>query len=734
MPAPASTYFLLFALSAATAAASADEHANSNAEAISLDEIVVVASRSERPLSEVAARVTVIDSGDIERALVEDLDSLFRYTPGIDVAQDGTRFGSTSVNINGIGGNRVLIELDGVPVRDQFAIGAYSNAGRDLLETDRIKRVEVLRGPASAMYGSDAIGGVIAIATWDPDDLLRRSDGDFYAGIRGGYQGSDSSHYVTAQSAFSGGNHGLLLSATRRKGNETDHAASSADDTQNWDSTDAMLRYRYDTSGGNAVHATISGLERDTTTTINSLLGYGRRFRNTTALAGDDSDHSTRTSVDFEFTTPGGYRGQVSAFHSQDRTHQFTSETRALASPAVDIYREFHYRQENTGVIFDAFREWAGSLARHRLGIGAQWQQTRTSELRDGRQTDLESGDSSNTILGEDFPVRDFPDSSSDEFGLFIQDEIEFGRLEIIPALRWDSYDLSPSADDIFREDNPDTAVVAIEDSRLTPRIGILYDAGENWTVYGQVSEGFRAPPFDDVNIGFDIPLFGYRALPNPDLKSETSRGFELGIRRIESDSSFDLSMFETDYDDFIESRALVGIDPVTGDLLFQSRNIDRARIHGANLNWEAGLGSWNDALQDWRFSLSAFWADGENRVSGEPLNSIAPPQAVTAIGWHPLGGRWAAYLHATFTSSKSAGEIDESDGKRFATPGWTTFDVTATWNPRPDLQFRLGVFNLADRTYWRWLDVAGLEADDPMIPLLSRPGRNLSVSARFEF
>jgi hemoglobin/transferrin/lactoferrin receptor protein len=53
----------------------------------------------------------------------------------------------------------------------------------------------------------------------------------------------------------------------------------------------------------------------------------------------------------------------------------------------------------------------------------------------------------------------------------------------------------------------------------------LLLRASELWSVYGQYAEGFRAPPFEDANIGFDIPLFGFRAIPNPDLRSETSQG-----------------------------------------------------------------------------------------------------------------------------------------------------------------------------------------------------------------
>ena len=120
--------------------------------------------------------------------------------------------------------------------------------------------------------------------------------------------------------------------------------------------------------------------------------------------------------------------------------------------------------------------------------------------------------------------------------------------------------------------------------------------------------------------------------------------------------------------------------------------------------------------------------------MTGESLNSIAPPQAVLGISWLSAGGDWDFALTGTFTAAKDESDIDQTDGDRFATPGWTTVDLSAGWKPRHWLEVRAGIFNLADKAYWRWLDLANMEIDDPMIALLSRPGRSYSLSARFIF
>jgi hemoglobin/transferrin/lactoferrin receptor protein len=726
---------LLFGAAAVLAEESHGEDAEGR---IELDPLVIVASKTPRPLSEVAAQVTVIDSDDIRIGMVEDLDGMLKYEPGLDVELAGTRFGTTAINIRGIGGNRVAIEVDGIPVRDQFAIGAFSNGGRALAEPDRVKRAEVLHGPASVMYGSDALGGVVAVSTWDPADLLARTDNEVWLGLRGGYQGVNQSWVGSGVAAWGEGAHGLLAAATLRDGHELDNQAPAEipDDPQDWDSRDFMFRYTFDTSSGNRLRFTAESVERDTKTEINSLLGYGRQFRNTTELRGDDHDESQRISLNYDFSIGPWQQGVVRVFDISHDTDQLTLEERAAAAQPVKLERRFLYGQDLSGVDLNLFREAEWGSSRHRFGLGLEWLRTDISEMRDGLQTSLVDGSMTNVILGEEMPVRDFPNSRTNEYGLFVQDEISLagGRWELIPALRWDRYELDPKPDSIWLEDHPDTPVVSVDEDQLTPRMGIVFKAGNAWSLYGQYARGFRAPPFEDANIGLDIPLFRIRAIPNPDLKSETSEGVELGLRRIDAGSRFSLAVFNTDYDDFIESRVLIGFDPSTGDLLFQSRNIDKARIQGFDIRYDQDLGAWKESFRGWILNMAGYWAEGENRENGQPLNSIAPPQAVVGLSWISPDAAWDVGATATFTAAKDKGDIDETSAERFATPDWTTFDLTAGWRHGDRLELRAGIFNLTDKTYWRWLDVSNLEADDPMIPLLSRPGRSYSITVRFSF
>jgi hemoglobin/transferrin/lactoferrin receptor protein len=155
-----------------------------------------------------------------------------------------------------------------------------------------------------------------------------------------------------------------------------------------------------------------------------------------------------------------------------------------------------------------------------------------------------------------------------------------------------------------------------------------------------------------------------------------------------------------------------VGRDPQNGDLLFQSRNIERARIRGADLRFAQDLAAWSVALQGWTLDLAAYWAEGDNRQTGAPLNSIAPTQAVAGLSWTSVDAVWDAGATLTLTADKSADDIDsaeEARSPRPAGPHWT-------WRPdggRRTAWSSAPVFNLTDEAYWRWLDVANLAAGD---------------------
>ncbi len=127
------------------------------------DTIVVTATRLETPAREVASSVTVIDSEEIERKQKRFVSDLLREVPGVNVVQSGAAGQPAQVFIRGGKSEHTLVLIDGIEANDPFTPGRTFNFGN--LTTENVERIEVLRGPQSTLYGSDAIGGVINIIT-----------------------------------------------------------------------------------------------------------------------------------------------------------------------------------------------------------------------------------------------------------------------------------------------------------------------------------------------------------------------------------------------------------------------------------------------------------------------------------------------------------------------------------------------------------------------------------------
>jgi hemoglobin/transferrin/lactoferrin receptor protein len=238
-----------------------------------------------------------------------------------------------------------------------------------------------------------------------------------------------------------------------------------------------------------------------------------------------------------------------------------------------------------------------------------------------------------------------------------------------------------------------------------------------------QYSHGFRAPPYSDANVSLDLPLFQYRAVPNPDLRSESSDGLDIGLRWHGSRSSAHVSAFRTDYVDFIETKVNIGVDPVSGYTEFQSLNIEDTTIQGVEAGWQTRFG----AYESFGFDGSAFYAHGDNNVTGQPINSVGPAQGVLGLSWFSRDESRQLRLKGTFTDAYD--RLDESNGELFKPAGYAVFDLFFTQKLGNNAVVRAGLHNLTDNTYWNWSDVRGLQPDNPILPYLAQAGRSASVS-----
>ena len=696
---------------------------------VPIDEIVVVANRTEQSVRDVAANVTILSEDEFSVEVATSVADILRYTPGIDYEGAGTRFGTEGFNIRGIGGNRVALLIDGIPLSDQFDVGNFSNATRDFVDAGFIRRAEILHGPASAIYGSSATGGVVALRTPDPAQLAGTgaSGGSFSSAWRD----ADSSIHGTAMQAWSGDSIGALAGISLRNGAEFDSAAVGTNlDIRDYANRSAILKFVFDDAIGNSWRLGYYKQESDVTSSLNSMLGSGR-FRSTTALEGDDSYRMDLISGEYGFGAGDGWidNGVIRAYYGVSDIEQKTLDERGLATRPVSIDRLFSFEQQFRGIEFNVQKRLDGGNIDHQLSVGVEYRRRDTEEYRDGLETGIDDGLQTSVLLGEVFPLRDFPLSESTDMGAYIEDAISFGDWTVIGALRADRYDLDASSDPMYAADYPFAEIVSISDAELSPKFGLIWQPRESIDLYLQYSHGFRAPPYEDANIGLELPVFNVRAIPNPDLRSESSDGVDLGVRWRGERGSLHLSLFRTEYDDFIESKVRLGADPVSGRILFQSQNVREAVIEGVEAGWVLDV---ERVPGEFSIDGSFYWARGENRDNGEALNSVGPAQAVIGVDWSPTDVAWRTRLRATFTDGWS--DLDESGGELFKPPGNAIFDLYVTRSLGDRVRLRAGVNNLTDKIYWSWSDVRGLSPNDPVLPYLARPGRSLVLGVDMDW
>lgn len=723
------------AADAADATDAGNATAAGSAAAADLETVTIYALRPT-PVTRVAAAVTVIDAEQMQRELSTDVKQLVRYQPGIAVRNDPFRFGLDSFAVRGLGGNRMRIEIDGIPAASGFAIGSYSDSGRRFIDLAFVERVEILRGPASSLYGSDALGGVVAMRTLRPATLLEGAAAPLALRTEVGYQSADRGWHAAALGAGAIGSGELLLGYVRRQGHELDSAAAIRPDPRDYQADSAMLQYALPGFAGGPLRFTAEGGQVQQDTQVNAFLGLPGRFVNTTALLGDDRSRRYRLSLQQSLAAlPGLGNTEWRAYWQRTSTQQDSDESRRAVpprTPPLQIERRFELDAGTLGFEGSAVRRIGGQRAAQELVLGVEAAFTRLREQRDGLQTDLASGTSSKTILGEIMPVRDMPLSDALELGAFAQDEIGLAGTPwtLIPALRVDYYHLRPRPDAIYREDNPGSTAVGLEHVSLAPKLGVTYRFAAALSGYFQYAHGFRSPPPEDVNIGFDIPLFNYRALPNPDLRPERSDGYELGLRWRGPALQLDGSVYYNDYRDFIESRINLGVDPASGATLFQSRNVAAAHIYGAELGLGLQAAELASALTGWSARLNAAWSRGADRVRHQPLNSVGPPSAVAGLRYDAASHRWGSELLATVTGAKR--DVDRSRVDVYTTAGCTTLDWRADFALPGGLALNAGVANLADRACIQWEDVSGRASNDPLVPYYTRPGRSVSLTLRW--
>ena len=728
----------------ANAAAPADAEQQSHA-----DDITVTATRSPIKVVNAPVTVTVIDARQIEDTLTDDIKDLVRFEPGVSVRSQPSRFtaalgstgrdGNAGFNIRGLDGNRVLIQTDGVRLPDAFAFGAQATGRGDYADLDLLKSVEILRGPASALYGSDGLAGAVSFVTKDPEDFLR--PGQQVGGrARLGYSSADQGWAKGAALAGRQGDLSFLLAYTRRDYRELDNRGTNdapnitrtTPNPQDINSNAVLGKLVWAPNDANRIRLTFDHQDRDISTIAYSAVAVPPLAASSTiGLTAFDTTKRNRFSLDHRYSGSGGLvdRANWAVYWQQSKTSEFSAEDRNISADRTRLNVFDNRVYGFNGQVEAAF---GTSTIRQRIIVGGDASWTRQTGLRDGTVPPF----------GETFPTKAFPDTDQVLAGVFVQDEVNIGdgRLFLYPALRFDHYSLSAKKDAAY--------ILPVTDQsgqRVSPKFGAIGWITPTLGLFANYASGFKAPSPSQVNTGFTNIASGYTAIANPNLKPETSQTVEGGIRLREVDLggakvTGSITGFGGWYRNFID-LTVAGFS--SGGLMqFQYQNLGRVEITGAEGKAEARVGGFTA-------SLAASYTHGRATSGGveTSLNSVDPVKIVGGIGYRAPDNRFGGQLIVTHSARKPASDTNNNcavsapsvtnpvvSSACFRPGAFTIADATAFVAVGDFATLRVGVFNLFDKKYAWWSDVGGLSAFSTVTDAYTQPGRNVSASLTLRF
>lgn len=692
------------------------------------DQIVVSATLTPVKIEDLPVTVSIKNAEQIADEMVTDIKDLVRFEPGISVQRQPARFnaagsstgraGNEGFNIRGIGGNRVLLQVDGVRVPDGFSFGAQSAGRGDYVDLGLIKSVEIMRGPSSALYGSDGLAGAISFTTADPADFL--AGGKSVGGlVRSAFASADNEFEETAILAGRSGDWSAMAAYTRRDFSELDNrgmvggtgATRTEPNPQDGRSNAVLARLVYQPAGGHKLRLT--GEYLGTRLFTEGLTGLSPRVE---LLEATDTGSRKRVMLDWSWQGDGPISFARAAVFWQDALdRQFTDEDR---TPLADRERLNTFENRVLGFAADARADFTtGSLA-HALVFGADVNTTRQQGLRDGTEPPF----------GETFPTRAFPITDFTRAGAFVGDQITLGGLTLYPAVRLDWYKLAPQRDTVV----PGFAVAGQDAAGISPKLGAVWKLSDGIRLFANYANGFKAPEPGQVNQFFQNPAQGYVSLPNADLGPERSASFEGGVRLSSKAVSLDITAFASRYRDFISQEIVGGNFTPANPAVFQFVNLDRVNVHGAEARLEAHAQSGLHA------NLALSYAHGDVIAPGglsTPLSTVDPLKLVMGIGYRDPKGRFGGQIIATHSAGK---EADRTTGlctpSCFLPADFTIVDIVANARLFEGLTLRAGLFNLLNEKYAWWSDVRGLSSTSTIADAFTQPGRNASVSLSYRF
>jgi len=656
-----------------------------------------IATGTQTPLDKAASTVTVISAADIEAMGATDIDEVLEAVPGLHVGYSDQGF-TPKYNFRGITSNynsQALMLINGIAITSLF-VGNRSNVWAGM-PVKSISRIEVIRGPGSALYGADAFSGVINIITKNREEIANTQFGSRI--------GSFNNKAAWLQTGNSFGNTDISLSLEVEKTdgwkekidqdaqtfidndpNNTSTAVSLAPGSVS--SMKDMIESRLEISNGN-----------------NRLrLGYQGRFNIGTgpgiAQALDDHGRfaSNRYNIDFshnqnQLTENWGLESKISYYHGsqevEQNVHLFPKGAFAGAYPDAFIGNpelKEHNARANITSIYRGFD-------RHliRLGVGYYWGDI--YEVTEHKNFNPDFSPKPGLKDVSDTDEAYLPEKGRSNYHGFAQDEWQITNdLQLISGLRYDNYS------DFGNTTNPRLAVIWAANKNITQKI-----------LYGRA---FRAPSIAELHVISNPVILG-----NPDLKAETIDTFELTLSyHPRSSYSINSNLYYYDINDYIVF--------ITEGATATAQNAGKRTGYGAELELTIPI---DESL---KLYMNYAYQHSEDSTSHDDIGEAPNHQAYLRTDWR-FQTNWQ--LNSQINWVGQQGRV--SGDSRAALNDYTNISLTLRHQAiNSPFSFKCSIKNLLDNK------VAEVSQGPSVLPVSAIPndlpmaGRNLYAELQYDF
>ncbi|MBW2108678.1 MAG: TonB-dependent receptor, partial [Deltaproteobacteria bacterium] len=692
-------------------------------------------TRTKKKVEEAPVSVTVLTREDLRFKDIQTIDDALEHAVGVDVVRKkGIADSIARVALRGIPGDeRTLIMINGLPAND-----GYSNqVPWNQIPIDMVERIEVTRGPGSALYGGNAMGGVINIVLREPEKLT--------AQVRGGYAWGNFKNDGGEKTNYGEYRYGLYVSdrLAGKLGLSVGYDATLSDGYPTALVTKSTSTGAGTVSGGYPIQSSsgsnywVVGDKGDNTADAWSLNVGGSYDTTDTGKIGVNV---TRSHHQYDYDPPHSYlEGGV-----------FTGRANAYDGTRTSTIREKDFLsglgEEDHWITNLSYRERFGDLGfSGKLGYWDKekfYTSPNTSSSvagdyndRPGKITDSETltwmadlqldysfSDDHETVFGlyyrgDDFDQKEYdltyyrdPDSKTSQTGLtegksslyavFLQHEWKLSEaLSLYGGLR---YDFWKTSDGKSGDVSSPTTLADSDDDHLSPKISANWHPLEDTYIRGGISQGFRPPNIYELYRTWTSSTTGRTYNSNPNLKPETVWNYELGVDQYLLDRKVKLgaTAFYSEFDDYIESKTIPrpGV-PGSSDTI--KDNVGSVEIKGLELTGSVYPTDW---LKIWaNLTLNdAKYKEWPEQPEAENKKVMNVPTELANVG--------ADFFHRWFTLSVAGnytGRIYTDEENEKIDDTYTTYSKRWLWDaklvvtPHKMLDVELSVSNIFDEKYF---------------------------------